>query len=183
MKAMKMVASEDGKRMVFFATASDKDADHKYYSLMHWMEGENQASIVADTTTKGLPEGWMISDNSTPRFSNSGERLYFGTAPRPIEYEYENDTTILKEEKPQVDVWSYNDPYIQPMQKLRASREKARSYEARLMEDGSIVQLEDPAVETVYIDGKQDMPYHIGVNDKYTEYNILGMYRTLEITI
>ena len=162
----KMVVSEDGKRMAFFATANTKDDDHSYYSLMHWMEGESQASIVADTTTQGLPEGWMISDNSTPRFSDSGERLYFGTAPKPVEYEYENDTTILKEEKPQVDVWSYNDPYIQPMQKLRASREKARSYEARLMADGSIVQLEDPTLETVYIDGEQDMAYHIGMNDK-----------------
>lgn len=162
----KMIASEDGKRMAFFATANTKDDDQTYYSLMHWMEGQTQASIVADTTTQGLPEGWMVSDNSTPRFSESGERLYFGTAPRPVEYDYENDTTILKEERPQVDVWSYNDPYIQPMQKLQAAREKNRSYEARLMDDGTVLQLEDAELETIYIDSENDWDYHIGMNDK-----------------
>lgn len=162
----KMVASGDGKRMAFFATANDKDDDHQYFSLMHWMEGETSAKIVADTLSSGLPEGWMVSGSSTPRFSESGERLYFGTAPRPVEYDYENDTTILKDERPEVDVWSYFDPYIQPMQKLQSTREKNRSYEARLMSDGSIVQLEDESLETVYIDDETDMDYHIGMDDK-----------------
>lgn len=162
----KMVAAEDGSRMVFFATANTKDDDEKFYSLMHWMDGETSASIVADTTTKGMPEGWMVSDNSTPRFSESGARLYFGTAPRPVEYDYESDTTILKEERPQVDVWSYNDPYIQPMQKLQASREKNRSYETRLMDDGTILPLEDEMLESVNIDGKHDRDFHLAMNDK-----------------
>jgi dipeptidyl aminopeptidase/acylaminoacyl peptidase len=162
----KMTVSEDGKRMAFFATANDKDDDHQYYSLMHWMEGANEAQIVADTLSSGLADGWMVSDNSTIRFSESGERLYFGTAPRPVEYDYESDTTILKEERPQVDVWSYNDPYIQPMQKLQAAREKNRSYEALLGEDGSIIQLEDLSLESVSVDYDNDRDYYLGMDDK-----------------
>lgn len=162
----KMSMTEDGKRMAFFATANDKDDDHQYYSLMHWMEGDAEAQVVADTLSQGLPEGWMISDNSSIRFSESGERLYFGTAPRPVEYDYESDTTILKEERPEVDVWSYFDPYIQPMQKLQAGREKNRSYEVLLADDGSIVQLEDPELESVYVDYDNDMDFYLGMDDK-----------------
>lgn len=162
----KMTVSEDGKRMAFFATANTKDDDHQYYSLMHWMEGASEAQIVADTLSQGLPENWMVSDNSNIRFSESGERLYFGTAPRPVEYDYESDTTILNEERPEVDVWSYNDPYIQPMQKLQAGREKNRSYEALLASDGSIIQLEDPELESVMIDYDNDRDFYLGMNDK-----------------
>jgi len=162
----KMSMTEDGKRMAFFATANDKDDDHQYYSLMHWMEGDSEAQIVADTLSKGLPTNWMVSDNSSIRFSESGERLYFGTAPRPVEYDYESDTTILKEDRPGVDVWSYFDPYIQPMQKLQAGREKNRSYEALLGADGSIIQLEDPSLESVYVDYDNDMDFFLGVDDK-----------------
>ena len=111
----KMSTDEEGNQIAFFATANTKDDDHKYFSLMHWSAGKASATIVADTTTAGVPENWMVSDNSNIRFSESGKRVYFGTAPRPFEYAYEADTTLLKDDRPDVDVWSYNDPYIQPI--------------------------------------------------------------------
>ena len=116
----KITPDKSGNQVAFFATANTKDDDHKYFSLMHWNDGATNASIVADTTTAGVPENWMVSGNSRISFAESGKRVYFGTAPRPFEYGYEADTTLLKEDRPDVDIWSYNDPYIQPMQKLQA---------------------------------------------------------------
>ncbi|WP_420385941.1 S9 family peptidase [Roseivirga sp.] len=162
----KMSVSDKGNQMAFFATNSDKDEDDKVWSVMYW-NGNGIANVLADSLTAGVPEGWMVSDNSRLQFSESGNRLYFGTAPEPMEYEYESDTTILKEERPQVDVWSYNDPYIQPMQKLQANREKNRTYQVVYdLQAGTLVQLEGNDLESVYIDTEHDMDFFIAMDDQ-----------------
>ncbi len=163
----KMSTDEEGNQIAFFASANKKDDDHKYFSLMHWSAGNSSASIVADTTSAGIPENWMVSGNSNIRFSESGERLYFGTAPRPFEYAYEADTTLLKDDRPDVDVWSYNDPYIQPMQKLQAGREKNRSYDVVLnTKTGKLVQLAGPDLESITIDYRSDRDFVLAMNDQ-----------------
>lgn len=163
----KMSIDEEGNQVAFFATANTKDDDFKYFSVMHWSEGDASASIVADTTTAGVPENWMVSGNSNIRFSESGKRMYFGTAPRPFEYAYEADTTLLKDDRPDVDVWSYSDPYIQPMQKLQAGREKNRSFDVMLdIQTGRLVQLAGPDLESVTIDTRNDRDFVLAMNDQ-----------------
>jgi len=163
----KMSTDEEGNQIAFFASANKKGDDHKYFSVMHWSVGNASASIVADTTSAGIPENWMVSGNSNIRFSESGERLYFGTAPRPFEYAYEADTTLLKDDRPDVDVWSYNDPYIQPMQKLQAGREKNRSYDVVLnTKTGKLVQLAGPDLESITIDYRSDRDFVLAMNDQ-----------------
>ena len=162
----KMSMNEEGDELAFFATGSDKDEDDKVWSVMYW-NGNGEAQIVADTMTAGIPTDWMVSDNSNIRFSESGERLYFGTAPKPVDFDYESDTTILKEERPQVDVWSYNDPYIQPMQKLQANREKNRSFAVvYYLEEEKLVQLEGSDLESVYVDYDNDRDFFLAMDDK-----------------
>lgn len=162
----KMSVGEKTDQLAFFATNSDKDEDDKVWSVMYWA-GNGTASVLADSLTSGIPEGWMVSDNSRLQFSESGKRLFFGTAPKPVEYEYESDTTILKEERPQVDVWSYNDPYIQPMQKLQANREKNRTYQVVYdLQANKLVQLEGTDLESVYIETRHDRDFFIAMDDQ-----------------
>ena len=163
----KMTSDEAGNQLAFFASANTKDDDHRYFSLMHWTAGGAEAQVVADTTSSALPDNWMVSGNSTIRFSESGKRLYFGSAPRPFEYDYEADTTLLKDDRPDVDVWSYNDPYIQPMQKLQSSRDKNRSYEVVLKtETGNLTQLGGPDLLNIYIDTKNDRDFVLAMDDQ-----------------
>ena len=162
----KMSVSDEGDQMAFFATKSDKDADDKFWSVMYW-NGNGSANILADTLTAGIPEGWIVGDNSGLQFSDSGRRLYFGTAPRPMKFDYESDTTLLKEERPELDVWSYNDPYIQPMQKLQATREKNRTYQVVFdLQTKKLVQLEGSDLESVYYETKHDRDFFIAMDDQ-----------------
>lgn len=163
----KMTSDEEGTQLSFFASANEKDDDEKYYSLMHWAEGSPSAQIVADTTSAALPDNWMVSDKSRIRFSESGKRLYFGSAPRPMSYAYEDDSTLLKDDRPDVDVWSYNDPYIQPMQQLQSTREKNRSYEVVLnTETGTMAQLGGPDLESIFIDTRNDRDFVLAMDDQ-----------------
>lgn len=163
----KMTADDSGEQLAFLATANEKKEDHQYYSVMYWKAGEANASIVADTVTAGVPDYWMISGNANIRFSESGKRLYMGTAPRPVKYDYESDTTLLKDEKPDVDVWNYNDPYIQPMQKLQVGREKNRSYLAVIdLSNKRLVQLANMDLESINVDYRADHDYYLSVDDR-----------------
>ena len=162
----KMSADDSGEQLAFLATASDKKDKEKYWSLMY-RSGTDKAQILVDTTTKGMPQDWMLSEQATIRFSESGKRLYLGTAPEPVKYAYEQDTTLLKDDKPDVDVWAYNDPYIQPMQKLRAKHEKNRAYTAMLnLDDGNFVQLGSSELEQINVDYRNDHDFFISVTDK-----------------
>ena len=74
---IKLTPDKSGEQLAFMGSDSDKKTKDKYFSLMHWKAGDDEASIVADTVTGGMPESWMVSRNGTPRFSDSGKRLYF----------------------------------------------------------------------------------------------------------
>jgi len=80
------------------------------------------AAEVAGPKTAGLPANNAPSENRTPSFSKDGSLLYFGYAPVP-ELEPEGAPEPVK-----VDIWSFTDPELQPMQKVRAEQEKKRNY-------------------------------------------------------
>ena len=82
--------------------------------------------------------GFTISENASVKFSKDGKKLFFGTAPiTPAK-----DTTLVDFELARLDVWHYNDDYLQPMQLKNLSNELKRSYLAVMKpNDDKIVQL------------------------------------------
>ena len=163
----KLSIDKSGEQLAFLGTASETKEKKKYFNLMYWKDGDASASTLVDTVTTGLPDFWMVSKGGNINFSDSGKRLYFGTAPRPFEYDYEADTTLLKDERPDVDVWSWNDPYIQPMQKLNSGRDKNRSYTAIVdLKSGQMTQLGGLYLESIRIDYKNDLDFVVGMNDQ-----------------
>ena len=162
----KMEADESGKQLAFLATDSKKSDDDKIFSLMYWKAGEAEARAVADSTTAGLPADWMVSDKGDVNFSYSGERLFVGLAPKPIKYAYEEDSTLLKEDRPDVDVWVYNDPYVQPMQKNNLGREKNRTYAALVdLANEQLIPIETPMLQDVNIYSREDHDYYLATDD------------------
>ena len=158
-----LALSDDGSRGAFLATADSTDAEDRYYSLYLW---DNDLRQVADTSSVGIFENWMVSEHETPFFSEDASRLFFGSTPRPISYSYEDDTTILEEERVSVDVWSWKDDFIQPMQKLQADEEKKRAY--MTMYDISrqrIVPLANEEMPEMRMDPEKRLPYAIGISD------------------
>ncbi|NOY37223.1 MAG: S9 family peptidase [Chlorobi bacterium] len=136
-EAVKLAISKQGDRVAFLHTSDTGKV--KIHSLYAWQSGKGDATVICDTATNGMPEGWSVSQNRSPYFSDNGLRLFAGTAPKP---ESEPEDTLLDEEKHHVDVWNWKDPYLQPMQKLRAEREKKRTYLAVVhLSNGKFIQL------------------------------------------
>jgi len=134
-----LVFDEEGEQLAFLSDRDDYESDQSSFSLFVWHGSETTARIVADEATASIPEGWWVSDNRNPSFSKSGARLFFGTAPRP---EPEAEDSLLDEERVKLDIWHWQDPYIQPMQLLQANRERRRTYQAVVhLESSDVVQL------------------------------------------
>ncbi len=116
---------------------------------------------LVTASTGGMPSGFAVSENGKVQFSKDGSKLFLGTAPLPPA---EPDDAP---EPVKVDIWTWKDPLLQPMQKVRADDEKKRSYQAVVhVKDRRFVQLASPDMPDVNFTegtnsaiGESDVPY------------------------
>ncbi len=98
------------------------------YKLYTWNRKDPAAVELVSHSTAGFPEDWTISDKARLTVATGGERVFFGLAPQWKVRAYDKD--LPADERVSVDLWSWKDDYIQPMQKIRAGSERFRSYRA-----------------------------------------------------
>ncbi|MET0517381.1 MAG: prolyl oligopeptidase family serine peptidase, partial [Burkholderiaceae bacterium] len=94
------------------------------FKLYLWREGQDQAAVLVDAQTAGMPAGWTPSEHGALRFSKDGQRLFLGTALLPPPQPKDAPEPL------KVDLWHWKDGLLQSQQKVRAERERARSYRA-----------------------------------------------------
>ena len=82
-KYTQLTVSEEGGKVAFLTNRDDWEADDPAYALYFGVLGEDEALLVANAETAGIPDGWEVSENGTLSFSDEGSRLLFGTAPTP----------------------------------------------------------------------------------------------------
>ena len=100
-------------------------------------------------------EGSRISPDASLRFSEDESRLFFGVTNEYQDYTYENDSTLLDEERVSLDIWGWQDAEIQPMQLKNKSQEEKKSYLAVLsIKDQQVVQLGTQEVDEVQLENK-----------------------------
>jgi dipeptidyl aminopeptidase/acylaminoacyl peptidase len=153
---------DTGKQLAFVSDQAEYDKDVSPYRLYYWKVGEAAASELVSAATRGMPQGLVVSDQFEPRFSDDGLRLYLGTAPPP--------TPPAPEGAPpptSVDIWTWHDPLLQPMQRVRATQERNRNFRAVVhLSDKRFVQLATAAFPAVNPGddasralGTSDLPY------------------------
>jgi len=110
-----------------------------------------------------LPEGWRIPDNSQLNFSESGDRLYFGTAPAVRV----RDTSAVNGDWPGVQVWHWKESVQFTVQVVEKEREKKRTYLAVYDIPTAVVnQLSTPDVSRVLMSDKGDGDWVLTLSDK-----------------
>jgi dipeptidyl aminopeptidase/acylaminoacyl peptidase len=137
--AKNYVLNEEGNQLAFVAEKdSTVKALTKFYKLYYYKPGADTAAILAEKNTVGMKLGTTISENANLIFSKDGKKLFFGTAAiKPAK-----DTTLVDFELARLDVWHYNDDYLQPQQLKQLDNELKRSYTAvTIPGENKIVQL------------------------------------------
>ena len=108
----------------FYANPDTAKTAEKLINIYSFKKGDREAALVADKNLKGLPQGWIISQNRTLAINKEGTRLFFGITPMPLE----KDTTLVDFETAKLDIWHYNDDYVQPVQLNRLTQDQKASY-------------------------------------------------------
>jgi dipeptidyl aminopeptidase/acylaminoacyl peptidase len=118
--------------------------------------------MIADKNTVGMPVSWCVSENGELSFSKNAKRLFFGTAPiKPAK-----DTTLVEIDLVKVDVWHYNDDYLQPQQLRNLDRELKRTYLAVYhTNQQKMVQLADRILPQVMMSDEGNGDQFIGITD------------------
>jgi dipeptidyl aminopeptidase/acylaminoacyl peptidase len=138
---LRLTLDEEGRQAAFLSDRDDQEAESPAVRLYHWQEGMREAAAVASEEDAGIPTGWWVSEHRTPSFSENGSRIFFGTAPRP-EPEPEEDEEPGGESQVKLDIWHWQDPYLQPQQLIQADQERRRSFQAVVhLSTGDVVQL------------------------------------------
>ncbi|MDR3194589.1 MAG: prolyl oligopeptidase family serine peptidase [Tannerella sp.] len=115
---------EKESRIAFLATSDTTKNESKTFDLYYTATASVDVRKIADTLSAQMPEHWAVSVNRNPSFSEDGRKLYFGIAPvLPPK-----DTTVSESEKAQLDIWHYNDDYLQTVQLKQLNSELKRSY-------------------------------------------------------
>jgi dipeptidyl aminopeptidase/acylaminoacyl peptidase len=119
---------EKGSQLAFTSDRDDYKSERSASKLYHWAPSANQPGSAAGAAielipalAKGFPAGMAVSENGKPQFSKDGGRLFFGIAAAP-QPEPKDAPEPVK-----VDIWSWKDPYLQPMQKAQAEEDKKRT--------------------------------------------------------
>lgn len=132
--------SKSGEKIAFIGDISGKKKDAANYNLYYW-EKTGKASSVLDNTSSAIPGKWEISENGRLTFSENGNRLFFGTAPKKAP----KDSTILEEEIPVLDIWHWNEEELQSVQIVNKNRDSKKSYLAVFhIDKQKAVQLDSP---------------------------------------
>lgn len=106
------VFSSEGNQFAILASQTAPEEELKSYQLL-LLDVKDELRVLKEVPK--VPEH-NISEHFSPAFSGSGKFLFFGWQPMPKDYPYLKDTTILEEERVEVDIWGWQDKEIQPMQ-------------------------------------------------------------------
>jgi dipeptidyl aminopeptidase/acylaminoacyl peptidase len=139
------VFDEKGAQLAFLSDRDEYEVKAPSFRLYHWTAGAKAAVELASDETEGMPEGKAVSEHGPLRFSKDGGRLFFGiaSAPKP---KPKDAPEPLK-----VDIWHWKDPFLQPMQRIQAQRERNRSF-------GSVIHLGSKDIKIVPL-ASEDMPW------------------------
>ena len=120
--------------------------------------------VLADTLTKSLPKGWSVNEFREPKFADDGKQLYFSTS--PVAPKATKDTLTPDDEKVKMDVWSWTDTRLQPMQQKRLKEEKERGYLTVCeLSTGRVTTVASREIPTVAFDPKVSNRYLLGLSD------------------
>lgn len=160
----RLALQEDGHRAVFL---TDRDAtdDHAGTMAVYVADDAGVGRRVAAGGDVGLPEGWSVSSHSNPSLSPDGARVFFGSRPAPIGTDPELED-LLPDEQVKVDIWSWNDDRLQPMQLVELEDDTTQAYLSWVpFGGGTIVPLATLDVPTVRLvdDGAGDVA--LGLSD------------------
>ncbi|TBN00160.1 S9 family peptidase [Hyunsoonleella flava] len=122
-KYTQLKLSETGKRFAFVVDTDTTKIQIRPNALYTWEEGNDLAVKLHNNTS--TPKGYIVSPHGELHFSQDESKLFFGLRTPPIV----KDTTLLKDEIVNVEIWTYDEPTLYTVQELQMKNDTIKAYE------------------------------------------------------
>jgi dipeptidyl aminopeptidase/acylaminoacyl peptidase len=179
-------------QLAFLAGVLDPKKKREDAQLFLWSAGKERAeAILGDEDLAG---DWKLYHKNRLSFSRDGKRLFLGIKPgseiiQPEENSNDSVSKVFNTEAilsdRTLDVWHWNDPYINPNQKKRWERIRERTYTGVYhLGSGNFVPLADEQMPVVRITncpsvllGSSDVPYakRVTWDGRYNDYYLVDL--------
>ena len=155
---------EEATQFAFFATTDTTKRDPKVYNLYYGRTDNPSIRLIADTLSAQMPTNWAVNAFRNLTFSPDGRKLYFGISPIITP----KDTTVVENELAKLDIWHYQDDYVQPAQLKQVKEELNRSYLCvfDVSDWRRFIHLGSPELETVTFSDRGNGAYALGTSTK-----------------
>jgi len=90
-------------------------------ALYHWKDGERRAKVIVQQ--RDLQDGYKVSLDQKPRFLKHYDKLIYGIK----RIQPEEDSTLLDEEKVDVEIWNYKDGLLHTQQEVELKKKAKES--------------------------------------------------------
>ncbi len=155
---------ESGEQLAFLSNRDDIAAKQPAFTLFHWSFEGSAPRALATAGTPGIPAGWWVSEHGDLHFSHNGQRLFFGTAPKPAP---EPEQPTPEDEKVNVEIWHWKDPRLMPQQRKELEKEKKRTYLALAdLKTRRVMQLADETVPEVTVGSTGNADVAVGISNR-----------------
>jgi len=153
------------QQMAFFSDRDDAASKAPRYKVYFWDRHAATAAELVSATTPGFPQSMVIGGKGASAFSRDGKKLYIPSAQPRAPRDPKSEP--VADEKVTLDLWRWNDGYIQPMQRIRAQQELSRTYRNSFdLASKKLVPLGAPDLPSVIVNdpgtfaiGLDDRPY------------------------
>ena len=143
-----MTTDREHTRLAFLSTRNDRDAEEPAVDLFVWEFDSKPAQRVVDRGMAGFPRGLLIDPDERLGFSDDGSTLLFGIK----EPEVEEPPTLLDDERVVVDLWHWQDDYLQPMQALRSGELSSTTI-------SYVCHIDDRSIQRVAVNPAEDVAF------------------------
>ena len=132
-----------GQQVAFTSDRADQAADKPKHSLYHAVLGGGAVRVQPIATPDSAGAGMIIASGGVA-FTRDGSALRFGIGPAPMDSLPADEVA----EGAVYDLWHWQDPQLQPQQRLQARQNATRSYTA----------LYHPGTRRIARLGSEDLP-------------------------
>ena len=173
-----------GTLVTYMTTPDSAKADLRLFTLK--LYDGNAPKVILDKNTNGMPKGWMPSPDFKTVIDENKKYMLVGT--KPIPTQYPKDTMALEEEKVKLDIWTWQDEDIQPVQNKNKKDFEEKAYLGRIdMNSLAFMQLANDEVETrsrfadtvaTWVAAYGDKPYRVEtswINPSYQDLYVINV--------
>lgn len=160
--------NKDYTKYHFLAQSDTTKNALKYLDIYQYLPKDNEVTKIVTKETKGIPEGYMISEKAPINYTDDGRMINFSIKRIPPQ----KDTITPDFEKVKVDVWRWNADYLPTMSQGRDDAIYNKNYitayyfnnpdkVVRLSDDDAMFYRIKEEFTADYIIATSDKPYRI----------------------